>query len=805
MTTNKILARRTVMTLLTVVAVAIPGGAVAGPAAAEPAPTDTSASDSFERTISSGWGSANSGGAWLSSLASRTSVSSGQGRVSLASGQGIVQSLPASLTDMRTTVSVQVDSLPTAGNGMSAGIGARSSSTGAYVATLRFGRAGAASLNIVRQRAGSPDVMLVSDALLPMRAVAGTPYTAQVDVTGTSPVQVRARAWPASTTAPSWQVSTSDGDTSRIVTAGGASLRSYLSASTAPLRVGYDNLLVQKLVDGTAPTPPTPPTPPAAPPNVGSAPIGSTNYPVPAGAVYVTASGSRTGSGTASSPYGSLAYAIEKANSGSTIVMRGGSYRESTVVPFYKRLTIQSYPGESVWLEGSSVVSGWQRAGNTWIVSGWNYIFDHRVSHNQGVDESNRFVDPAYPMAGHPDQVWVSGTRLRQVGSAGAVVSGTFFVDESARRLIIGSDPTGKQVEASTRQQAMVVVGEGTTIRGIGIRRYANTFWMGGALSAQVNNISVENVHLVDNATTGLNGWAKNLTLNRVTLANNGVLGLGLNRTDDLRLSNSLIQGNNLERFKEAPVSGGAKITTARRVSITNNVFERNTTAGLWFDMDSYDLTITKNRVSNNGGTGIALEASSKIVVAGNYLIGNGKAGVEVGDTNNVNVWNNTFSGNQLYTLRIYQDFRRSSDPVITYVVRDVAFRNNVLAYGTGPCPYLVHDMEQKVNGQALRVTSQSNAYYRASSSSPANMVCWANGSAGLASFKTLTTFRAATGNDMQSTLNEGTPILTSAYQLTPAALSSTSGVALPIPDGVASLLGVPANTRKLGPVSPML
>ncbi len=130
--------------------------------------------------------------------------------------------------------------------------------------------------------------------------------------------------------------------------------------------------------------------------------------------------------------------------------------------------------------------------------------------------------------------------------------------------------------------------------------------------------------------------------------------------------------------------------------------------------------------------------------------------------------------------------------------------RNNVLSYGTGPCPYIVDNYERRATAESMRMTSEGNAFHRASSASPANMVCWANGSK-LASFKTLTAFRTATGNDLRSTLNEGAPILTNAYQLTPAALANTSSVALPIPGVVASVIGVSANTRKLGAISPMI
>lgn len=796
--------RRTVATIASI-AVALSLWSYSPIADANFSPTDTVASDTFDRTVVGGWGTAVKGGAWTHSQASMVSVSSGRGRVALASGHSAVQTLPASLTDMRVTASVQVDSLPASGNGMSNFIGVRSSRTGAYLADLRFGSSGVLSLNLKRQRTGSPDVVLVSDTLLPTRARAGTPYSVQVDVTGTSPVEVRARAWAQGAAVPDWQVSFSDSLPPRIIEPGGLSVTSYLSSSTRTLGVSYDDIIMQKLAEPTTPIVP-PVEPPAVPAGsaVGSMPVGSAAYPVPADAVFVTAAGARTGSGTLASPYGSLAYGIEKAAAGSTIVMRGGSYHESTKVPSKKRLTIQSYPKEAVWLDGSSTVTGWQRAGNAWVKNGWNHIFDHRVSHTQGVDQSDYFLDPAHPMAGHPDQVWVAGKKLHQVASVSAVVPGTFFVDKPGRRLYIGTDPTGKQVEASTLQQGMVIWGTGTVVRGIGARRYGNTFWMGGAISTQVNDIVLENVVSTQNATQGIDGWGKRMRFNRITITESGALGLGLNTADDLILSNSLIRDNNIEFFKPGPVSGGAKIARSHRVKVTGSIFDQNTTTGLWFDVAVLDVTITGNTFSENGEHGLMVEWTSGGVVANNYFIRNTKAGIFILDANKISVWNNTLYDNKTYSIRVFQFSARSSDPLFSKT-RDVTIMNNVMSYGTtGPYQYIVEDYERKETGATMRVKSEGNAFHRASSTSPINLAVWANGSA-ISGYKNLAAFRAATGNDLQSNLYEGAPILISSYQLTPAALASTASVALPIPDTVASVIGVPANTRKLGAVSPML
>src|SRR5690606_35198389 len=83
------------------------------------------------------------------------------------------------------------------------------------------------------------------------------------------------------------------------------------------------------------------------------------------------------------------------------------------------------------------------------------------------------FVNASYPMAAHPDQIWVGGTALKQVGSRSQVTAGTFYHDRPGNRLYIGTNPSGKEVRVADLVQAMRVRGDGSTIRGIGIRRYA--------------------------------------------------------------------------------------------------------------------------------------------------------------------------------------------------------------------------------------------------------------------------------------------------------------------------------------------
>jgi hypothetical protein len=138
--------------------------------------------------------------------------------------------------------------------------------------------------------------------------------------------------------------------------------------------------------------------------------------------------------------------ALALAPAGGTVVLRAGTYHESVVISS-RQVTLQSYPHEAVWFDGTEAIIAWVQHGTTWRQDGLTQRFDASVGFNKGdVDGTAagwQFVNPSYPMAAHPDQVYVDGAQLRQVQSRSAVTAGTFFLDESTSKLFIGSDPTG--------------------------------------------------------------------------------------------------------------------------------------------------------------------------------------------------------------------------------------------------------------------------------------------------------------------------------------------------------------------------
>jgi hypothetical protein len=197
--------------------------------------------------------------------------------------------------------------------------------------------------------------------------------------------------------------------------------------------------------------------------------IKDTNYPIPSGAYFVSPDGKNTNSGkTPDSPW-SVAKALASAPSGSTVVFRGGTYRNITA-NINKKLTLQAYPHEKPWVKGSVIVTDWVADRAIWRKDGWNYSF--------ALNMGSEYIDPKYPMARYGDMVYINGVSLKQVASKAEVVPGTFYVDSASKQLYIGDNPAGKTVEATAIEDGLIIApkfGSSTVIRGLGFAHYADS------------------------------------------------------------------------------------------------------------------------------------------------------------------------------------------------------------------------------------------------------------------------------------------------------------------------------------------
>jgi parallel beta-helix repeat protein len=541
----------------------------------------------------------------------------------------------------------------------------------------------------------------------------------------------------------------------------------------------------------------TMPTPvPPADPSRGSLPIGSASYPVPANALFVSPTGSDGSAGTLSAPKRTLGGALKAVQPGQTIVLRGGTYHETAFVPdALAGITIENYPGEAVWFDGSVPVTNWAQSGSTWVSSGWNTTFDHSASFTRGSDAGG-FVLPTYPMAAWPDMVFADGAQLRQVATPADVVAGTFAVDYANHTLTIGSNPYGHELRASDLDHALTVSAMNVTVRGIGFRRYANSLPTGGALYFARNGDSVENVVIEDTATMAITAYKSNLRANHLTIARSGMLGINSYKADNSIVENSIITASNSEHFNKAPSSAGVKIVTSRNVVVRNNQISGGyDTHAIWTDGSVIGFTIVGNDLYGNGNSPvIQTEESAHGIIADNR-ISDGTMGAYIFDTSDVEVYNNTFANNSYGSVYISQDFRRAADygmanPDCTWVVDNITIANNVFNLNGGPYGMQVYALDKStgIPASAMGLKIMGNLFHQRTTSTD-SMVAWGGSNATTTKYETPDALNAGTGNSWSNTQVAAAAV--------GSAVASTHGVGLP--SDIASAVGQPLGLTTVG------
>ncbi|WP_227497251.1 metallophosphoesterase [Planctomonas psychrotolerans] len=226
-----------------------------------PPPPSAVVSDTFTRTLSTGFGAADTGQSWSTSgSAASYSVSGGLGRTSVPVGGSRSATLPTvSVLDPR--VSVEMTATPAGtGSGLYTSVLGRVVGADSYRAKLKILPSGALRLSVIRFL-GSVETTLSSTALGAV-ATAGQPLRLDLQVSGTTPTTIRAKAWPLSASEPTnWQVTATDSSVA-LQRAGGAGLYNYLSGTaTAAAAIAFDGFTVRDVGVATPPPPPPPPPP----------------------------------------------------------------------------------------------------------------------------------------------------------------------------------------------------------------------------------------------------------------------------------------------------------------------------------------------------------------------------------------------------------------------------------------------------------------------------------------------------------------------------------------------------------------
>ncbi|NNM46671.1 NosD domain-containing protein [Knoellia koreensis] len=524
----------------------------------------------------------------------------------------------------------------------------------------------------------------------------------------------------------------------------------------------------------TTPSAPVPTTPtPSTPPPTTTVPATPTSIPTsatqtltqssapPAGALFVATNGADTNPGTAAQPLATLAKALTRAQAGQTVVVRGGVYRQGIAGPVDTSLgttwstpaanvTIQGYPGETAWFDGTDAVSGWRADSSTRWSAPWSTptfcggrYYEKAVFTAQTMAGPCSHPDMLVPgtATGSPQMLFRNGVQLTEVDAASKVTANTFFYDHGARRLVVGADPAGQTMQAAKRAQALAIYNTtGLTIKNIGFRRYgSNEFTNATSGAVALNKVTgavLDGVAFTQNAGGGLLGWqAKKLTVRHSFLSLNGFDGMLANGSrrealanpsagirDDVLVENSRLDGNNTDGFgpncAASCASAGAKFTQMVGFTLRDNSFSHNggnKAAGFWCDLACTEGRIYNNAFVSNAAEGLFYEVSDRGTIASNVMVGNGFAvkgsGLMVSAAN-TRIYNNTIAGNYNNVL-IYDDTRVPGAQVGPDTA-NVVFANNVVTRGASGRPQVTFRAAQ-TKPSAFMKFFDYNTYHRPS------------------------------------------------------------------------------------------
>jgi parallel beta-helix repeat protein len=250
-------------------------------------------------------------------------------------------------------------------------------------------------------------------------------------------------------------------------------------------------------------------------------------------------------------------------------------------------------------------------------------------------------------------------------------------------------------------------------------------------------------------------------------------------------------------------VSGAFKVTRSRDVEVKDSAFLDNLGQGPWFDESVYDIVFTGNDVARNSGNGVVLELSEKAMIADNIVSDNALNGIYVVDTGNVQIWNNTATGNKR-NISITQDKRRASDttaaghdprqplpdPTVPWITRNTVLVNNVVGGASGNCLVCVEDFSKAFTGAQLVSRSDGNLYARPSATAPTWFGVWSRGAGDPAVSNTLPAFSSATGKDVHSAIIEGGSAVGAGYRVVTSPPSGSALVNSGV-NGVKDIAGV--------------
>ncbi len=199
----------------------------------EPAEPAVVAADAFDRTVTGGLGTADTGGPWTAwAGAARQSVKDGAAVLAMAKGTNTGALLAVGRTDADVRTAFSLSSVPTGGGAMVyVGVRQQNAYTG-YKARVRVLADGSVRAALVKLAGTSDEALVGTEVLLPgLTYTAGTELNVRVQASGTGTTDLTLSVWATGRPEPTTPMLVRTDGTAALQAAGGISLGGYLSAS----------------------------------------------------------------------------------------------------------------------------------------------------------------------------------------------------------------------------------------------------------------------------------------------------------------------------------------------------------------------------------------------------------------------------------------------------------------------------------------------------------------------------------------------------------------------------------------------
>lgn len=333
--------------------------------------------------------------------------------------------------------------------------------------------------------------------------------------------------------------------------------------------------------------------------------------------------------GTVERPWKTVAKAAETARAGDVVVIRGGVYRERVLVKTsgtaQAPIRFEAAPGEHVVVTGADRLTGWRKADETRPI--YSVAWPHKfITWNRTMAHP---ADEYHRVIGRCEQVAVDGYLLRQVLSADQLAPGAFFVDITNQTLLVwdngNRDPNKTDVEASVRQELLLVEGDHVHVRGLRFRYAANMAQHGAIVLAGRHDTMEDCVIEAMNA-SGAAFTGEDTVVRRCVFRDNGQIGFGASRAHRLLFTECLVENNNTKGFDRGWEAGGDKLVLCRDAILERSRFVRNRGHGIWFDIGNTNCTVRQCLIADNEDAGIFYEISFRLLAHDNVIVGNGFA-----------------------------------------------------------------------------------------------------------------------------------------------------------------------------------